>query len=72
MIIVLRLFMLSIILCAVVGAVVAQPKLKGTMRKLSVEQRVKKLHDLLNEQWEYTLGTSPEFASILGEQALQR
>ena len=67
MIIVLRLFMLSIILCAVVGAVVAQPKLKGTMRKLSVEQRVKQLHDLLNEQWDYTLRTSPEFASILGD-----
>jgi hypothetical protein len=67
MIIVLRLFMMSIILCAIVGAVVAQPKSRGTMRKLSVEQRVKQLHDLLNEQWEYTLRTSPEFASILGD-----
>jgi uncharacterized protein (DUF885 family) len=25
------------------------------------------LHELLNEQWEYTLRTSPEFASILGD-----
>jgi uncharacterized protein (DUF885 family) len=33
----------------------------------SVEQRVKQLHDLLSEQWEYTLRTSPEFASILGD-----
>ncbi|HXN75120.1 MAG TPA: DUF885 family protein, partial [Gemmatimonadaceae bacterium] len=28
---------------------------------------VKGLHELLNEQWEYTLRTSPEFASILGD-----
>ena len=33
----------------------------------SVEARVKELHQLLNEQWEYTLRTSPEFASILGD-----
>jgi uncharacterized protein (DUF885 family) len=37
------------------------------MPKLSVEQRVKQLHDLLHEQWEYTLRTSPEFASIVGD-----
>jgi len=67
MIIVLRFFMLSIILCAIAGAVVAQPKSRGTMRTQSVEQRLKKLHDLLNEQWEYTLRTSPELASIIGD-----
>ncbi len=33
----------------------------------SVDARVKGLHDLLDEQWEYTLRTSPEFASILGD-----
>ena len=33
----------------------------------SVEARVKALHTLLDEQWEYTLRTSPEFASILGD-----
>jgi len=33
----------------------------------SVEARVKGLHELLDEQWEYTLRTSPEFASILGD-----
>ena len=33
----------------------------------SVEARVKELHELLDEQWEYTLRTSPEFASILGD-----
>jgi uncharacterized protein (DUF885 family) len=63
----LRIFLLSIIICALAGAVIALPKSRGTMSKLSVEQRVKQLHDLLNEQWEYTLRTSPEFASILGD-----
>ncbi|MEP6741620.1 MAG: DUF885 family protein [bacterium] len=63
----LRLLITSIILCAAVGAVFAQPKSQGAARKLPVEQRVKKLHDLLAEQWEYTLRTSPEFASILGD-----
>ena len=32
-----------------------------------MEARVGVLHALLNEQWEYTLRTSPEFASILGD-----
>lgn len=34
----------------------------------SVEARRKQLNDLLAEQWEYTLRTSPEFASILGDE----
>ncbi len=33
----------------------------------SLEARRKALNDLLAEQWEYTLRTSPEFASILGD-----
>ncbi|HUQ99657.1 MAG TPA: DUF885 domain-containing protein [Gemmatimonadaceae bacterium] len=33
----------------------------------SVDARVKTLHRLLDEQWQYTLRTSPEFASILGD-----
>src|SRR5438128_12315727 len=40
---------------------------KCTTNQPSVDQRVKKLHDLLAEQWEYTLRTRPEFASILGD-----
>jgi uncharacterized protein (DUF885 family) len=67
MIIVLRLIITSVILCAAVGTAFTQPKARRTTRKLSTEQRVKQLHDLLNEQWEYTLRTSPEFASILGD-----
>jgi uncharacterized protein (DUF885 family) len=33
----------------------------------SLELRLKQLHDLLSEQWEYTLRLNPEFASILGD-----
>jgi uncharacterized protein (DUF885 family) len=32
-----------------------------------LDRRRKALSDLLHEQWEYTLRTSPEFASILGD-----
>ena len=32
-----------------------------------LEARRKALNDLLHEQWEYTLRTSPTFASILGD-----
>jgi uncharacterized protein (DUF885 family) len=38
-----------------------------TADKTSVDARRKKLNDLLAEQWEYNLRTSPEFASILGD-----
>src|SRR6266446_10582192 len=67
MIMVLRFFIMSIVLCAAAGAAFAQPKSRVPMRTQSVEQRVKKLHELLNEQWEYTLRTSPELASIIGD-----
>src|SRR5205085_1109240 len=33
----------------------------------SLEARLQRLHALLEEQWQYTLRTSPEFASILGD-----
>ncbi|HYN84904.1 MAG TPA: DUF885 family protein [Pyrinomonadaceae bacterium] len=33
----------------------------------SVEQRVKQLHELLKEHWEYVLKNNPEFATILGD-----
>lgn len=36
-------------------------------QKPTVQARVKQLHVLLDEHWEWTLRTSPEFASILGD-----
>src|SRR3954469_1316120 len=35
--------------------------------KSNLEARRKQLNDLLAEQWEYTLQTSPEFATIIGD-----
>jgi uncharacterized protein (DUF885 family) len=40
---------------------------QGGAGRQPVEARIKGLHELLNEQWEYTLRTSPEFASIIGD-----
>src|SRR4051812_31815955 len=33
----------------------------------TVDARVKHLHSLLDEHWEWTLRSSPEFASLLGD-----
>ena len=38
-----------------------------TAQSSSVDARVATLHKLLDEQWEYNLRNSPEFASILGD-----
>lgn len=50
-------------------AAVAQPAAKPTAAATpaAVGARVQALHALLAEQWEYTLRTQPEFASILGD-----
>ena len=48
------------------GTGYSQPK-EAAGASPSVEARVKALHALLDEQWEYVLRTSPEFASILGD-----
>lgn len=53
-------------LCCLQDSVLAQVK-SGHSTRPSVAQRVNKLHGLLSEQWEYTLRTSPEFASIIGD-----
>jgi uncharacterized protein (DUF885 family) len=39
----------------------------GTAASADLEARRKQLNDLLAEQWEYVLKTSPEFASLLGD-----
>src|SRR6266550_8385724 len=55
------------ITCAFIHAVALANKSRPLPQQQSVAQRVKQLHELLSEQWEYTLRTSPEFASILGD-----
>jgi len=43
------------------------PAVAGAPPAADLEARRKTLNDLLAEQWEYSLKTSPEFASILGD-----
>ncbi len=40
---------------------------RGPALSAAVQDRIRALHALLDEQWEYTLRTGPEFASILGD-----
>src|SRR6185295_13613367 len=48
--------------------VVSSPGLSAQeLSAADLDTRRKALADLLNEQWEYTLRHSPEFASILGD-----
>jgi uncharacterized protein (DUF885 family) len=57
----------STALCVVQFGIFAQAKSTRSRRAQSVERRVKNLHSLLDEQWEYTLRTNPELASIVGD-----
>ena len=58
-----------ILAAAVVSAACAAqtPPFMPSSAQPSVQPRVDALHRLLGEHWEYTLRTSPEFASILGD-----
>src|SRR3982074_3032381 len=39
----------------------------ATVKERALEAPRKQLADFISEQWEYTLRTNPEFASILGD-----
>ncbi|HEX8920985.1 MAG TPA: DUF885 family protein [Pyrinomonadaceae bacterium] len=59
---------LSSSLLVVVMTISLAANLFATTRPgIDLEARRKQLNDLLAEQWEYTLRTNPEFASILGD-----
>jgi uncharacterized protein (DUF885 family) len=57
-----KLMLVSLLLFAFAGSAGAQE-----LSAADLDRRRKALMDLLHEQWEYTLRTSPEFASILGD-----
>ncbi|HYE72888.1 MAG TPA: DUF885 family protein, partial [Blastocatellia bacterium] len=64
------LVILAVIFATVSFAQTKSAKPQQTAKSMSpksVEQRIQDLQALLKEQWEYTLRTSPEFASILGD-----
>src|SRR3954465_11387715 len=56
-----RIFSLVLIM------MLAVPLFAQKADKSNLEARRKQLTDLLAEQWEYTLQTSPEFATIIGD-----
>ena len=57
-----------VIVLAVVATLTSFQSVNLAQKKaMPVEARVKQLHQLLDEQWEYTLRTNPEYASILGD-----
>jgi uncharacterized protein (DUF885 family) len=57
-----RMSALVLAVAMMAGAAVAQ-----SAPKADLEARRKALNDLLTEQWEYTMRTSPVFATILGD-----
>jgi len=57
-----KLMLAVLLLFASAGSAAAQE-----LSAADLDRRRKALMDLLHEQWEYTLKTSPEFASILGD-----
>ena len=54
-----------------VGAIFVSPMFASPVSAANppadLEARRKALNDLLHEQWEYTMRTSPIYASILGD-----
>lgn len=58
----MRAALAALLLCLTVMPALAKDK-----KPADLETRRKQLNDLIAEQWEYTLRTSPEFASILGD-----
>ena len=52
------------LLAAALAAIVSVPAMAQTA---PVAARVRALHTLLDEQWQYTLRTSPELASVIGD-----
>jgi hypothetical protein len=54
-------FLLSVVLLTPCSALAQE------LSAADLDRRLVALRDLLEEQWEYTLRTSPEFASILGD-----
>ena len=55
------------ILLALSLLLLSTPLFSAVLSASSLDSRRKQLSDLLHEQWEYTLRSQPEFASILGD-----
>jgi uncharacterized protein (DUF885 family) len=59
--------MVRFVTLTLLGALLAAVSLGADAPPAPLDARRKALNDLLAEQWEYTLSTNPEFASIIGD-----
>src|SRR6266496_3979714 len=57
----------KLLLVAFAAILFASTASSNELSAADLDKRRKALADLLKEQWEYTLRTNPEFASILGD-----
>ncbi|MEO6259216.1 MAG: DUF885 domain-containing protein [Thermoanaerobaculia bacterium] len=55
------------LLFALALLLLSAPLLAATLSASGLDSRRRQFHELLREQWEYTLRSQPEFASILGD-----
>jgi uncharacterized protein (DUF885 family) len=55
------------LICLLVATMLIPATMSAANSPADLESRRKALNDLLHEQWEYTLRTSPLYASILGD-----
>ncbi|MGA8300208.1 MAG: DUF885 domain-containing protein, partial [Terriglobales bacterium] len=62
----MRYLICALALATLAGAMFVQP-MSAANPSADLEARRKALNDLLHEQWEYTMRTSPIYASILGD-----
>jgi uncharacterized protein (DUF885 family) len=58
---------MRVLTCLLVVAMLIPVAVAGANPPADLEARRKALNDLLHEQWEYTMRTSPLYASILGD-----
>lgn len=66
----LRMLLSAALLCALLAPfarIRGQRAASAARRGPSVGARLRRLHALLEEQWQYTLMTRPEFASLIGD-----
>ena len=60
-------YLICLVICLVVPAMFVPTLMSAANSSTDLDARRKALNDLLHEQWEYTMRTSPVYASILGD-----
>ena len=58
---------MRVLICLLAAALLIPATVAASNPSADLEARRKALNDLLHEQWEYSMRTSPIYASILGD-----